>query len=226
MLAVTGWALNHTQGLKLAERNLSSGALVDWYGFGEPSKIDVYIAGSLQVAWIDGNLYLEDELLAESIEQPAGIVADSGRFYVFTPTTLTIFSDSGAQIEHLYLDIVIERLSPEVQGSVILATARGQLRMNLDSLEMSEYSGTNLAWLRPLNLRHEDLAYWTDVHNSSLISMERFLLDLHSGRLFGSGGIWVMDAFALAFLILAVTGIIVWIKGREQANGRKFTPRP
>jgi hypothetical protein len=221
MLALTGWALNHTGTLRLADRNISIGWLVDWYGIGDPSTVDVYIAGTQRLAWVDGNLYLDDSLLAESIEQPVGIVADAGLVYVFTPVTLTIFGVGGVQVEHVYLDTAIQRVSPVTDGAVILATTRGPLRMELRSLEMSEAVGTYLTWLKPLNLQDKDFVYWAAVHKSRLISVERFLLDLHSGRLFGRGGVWIMDAFALAFLILAVTGIIAWIKGNDQATGRR-----
>ncbi|CAN0486468.1 unnamed protein product, partial [Phaeothamnion confervicola] len=50
------------------------------------------------------------------------------------------------------------------------------------------------------------------------LSAERVLLDLHSGRLFGAWGPWVMDAAAIVFVILALTGIIHWGWRRRRAN--------
>jgi len=44
------------------------------------------------------------------------------------------------------------------------------------------------------------------------INFERVLLDLHSGRLLGSWGQNIMSIAAALLLILAATGIIVWLK--------------
>ena len=43
------------------------------------------------------------------------------------------------------------------------------------------------------------------------LTLERVLLDLHSGRLFGTFGVYIVDAAALLFLILAFTGVWMWM---------------
>ena len=50
-------------------------------------------------------------------------------------------------------------------------------------------------------------------------SLERLLLDLHSGRVFGTIGIVVYDLLALALGFLAVSGLILWVRGRR--NGKR-----
>ncbi len=41
------------------------------------------------------------------------------------------------------------------------------------------------------------------------LPLERVVLDLHSGRLFGWLGPYVMDAAALGLLIVAITGLLL-----------------
>ena len=41
------------------------------------------------------------------------------------------------------------------------------------------------------------------------VNWERVLLDLHSGRLFGPWGVRLVDAMALLFAVLAVSGLII-----------------
>ena len=48
-------------------------------------------------------------------------------------------------------------------------------------------------------------------YGEALISWERWLQDLHSGRFFGPVGIWVMSLAALIFIVLAFTGLLVWL---------------
>lgn len=39
---------------------------------------------------------------------------------------------------------------------------------------------------------------------------ERVLRDLHSGRLLGAWGTWLLDGFAIAILVLSITGFWLW----------------
>ena len=52
------------------------------------------------------------------------------------------------------------------------------------------------------------------------MSLERLLLDLHSGRFFGSAGVLVYDVLALAIGFLAISGLILWIRGRRNGTNR------
>ncbi len=50
------------------------------------------------------------------------------------------------------------------------------------------------------------------------LPLERVLLDLHSGRILGEAGVWLVDAAALLFLLLAASGL--WLWGRRRASAR------
>ena len=52
-----------------------------------------------------------------------------------------------------------------------------------------------------------------DQRNHTL-TLERFLLDFHSGRLFGTAGELFMDFFAVLLILSAISGIWYWLKGR------------
>ena len=60
-----------------------------------------------------------------------------------------------------------------------------------------------------------------------MLTFERVLLDLHSGRIFGRAGPLVMDAAAVLFIALALTGFWMWLRrpphaappGRRYENG-------
>ena len=46
------------------------------------------------------------------------------------------------------------------------------------------------------------------------LSLEKLLLDLHSGRIFGGAGVYLIDLSAIIFIILAVSGWWLWLKRR------------
>lgn len=43
------------------------------------------------------------------------------------------------------------------------------------------------------------------------LTRERVLLDLHSGRLFGTAGVWVVDAVGVLICLLAFSGLLTWV---------------
>ncbi len=45
-----------------------------------------------------------------------------------------------------------------------------------------------------------------------LVTWDRVLLDLHTGRFFGSAGPYVMDAAAILLLVVASSGVYNWFK--------------
>jgi uncharacterized iron-regulated membrane protein len=47
------------------------------------------------------------------------------------------------------------------------------------------------------------------------LSLERVLLDIHSGRILGAWGIWLVDAAAVLFLVLAASGVWLWSRRRS-----------
>ena len=57
------------------------------------------------------------------------------------------------------------------------------------------------------------------------LSMERVVLDLHSGRIFGHYGIYLMDTAAIALLWLSLSGLWVWwrrsVKEKQKRHYQK-----
>ena len=50
------------------------------------------------------------------------------------------------------------------------------------------------------------------------MSLERILLDSHSGRIFGTAGVIIYDILALAVGFLAISGLVLWLRGRRNGN--------
>ena len=49
-------------------------------------------------------------------------------------------------------------------------------------------------------------------YKSNIISLETFLLDIHSGRFFGSYGVLFFDVVGIILLFLAFSGLIIWLR--------------
>lgn len=57
-------------------------------------------------------------------------------------------------------------------------------------------------------------------NTNTAITWERVLLDLHSGRWFGSWGVWLFDLAAILLLILALSGTWIWLDRQMRRRSR------
>ena len=53
---------------------------------------------------------------------------------------------------------------------------------------------------------------WRRIYGANVITWERWLQDLHSGRFFGRIGQWVMTFAGFALVVLAFSGFIIWFR--------------
>jgi hypothetical protein len=60
-----------------------------------------------------------------------------------------------------------------------------------------------------------------DLHDKLMIlyrgkglPLERVILDIHSGRILGQAGVLLIDFMAILFLLLAMSGVWMWVKYR------------
>lgn len=67
--------------------------------------------------------------------------------------------------------------------------------------------GGILKWRWPLPHRPNKREAALRAFRGEGIPLYRVLLDLHSGRLFGTLGVWIVDAAAVAMLFLTMTGV-------------------
>ncbi|MEK9766944.1 MAG: PepSY-associated TM helix domain-containing protein, partial [Thalassolituus sp.] len=67
----------------------------------------------------------------------------------------------------------------------------------------------------PEPVKASELAQFPAVNSS--ISLQRIVLDIHSGRWFGSWGIWMMDLAAVVLILLSISGLwLWWSRGRNR----------
>ena len=57
------------------------------------------------------------------------------------------------------------------------------------------------------------------------LTVERILLDIHNGRLFGLIGVVVMDSAAIALIALSLSGLLLWVSYRRKQFARKHRSR-
>ncbi len=67
-------------------------------------------------------------------------------------------------------------------------------------------------WSGPTTLPEEIHAVLSRGEAERGITLERLLLDIHSGRVLGIWGVYLVDLMAFLFVVVASTGIVMWLR--------------
>lgn len=223
LLAVTGLALNHTGLLALDRHHVAADWLLDWYGI-EPPEVTGFAAGDHHVAHMGERLWLDGEPVLEDVDALRGAVKP-GRFLVVAlGNELALLTVGGRLVERIGAEAgaprEIRRVGARDDGTVVVEAADGYFRSDPTLAGWQPTTGPAVDWSRPAPLPAELKNRMARQWRGRGLSVERLLLDLHSGRILGRFGVWLMDAMALIFIVLAITGTWVWYRRRPVQRNR------
>ena len=100
-------------------------------------------------------------------------------------------------------------------GDIVVAAAHGYYVADEALVSWRERDAVQAHWATQENTPPALHARLVSAYRGKGLSMERVLLDLHSGRILGSRGELFMDGIAILFLLLASTGIWLWAKRKR-----------
>lgn len=210
-LALTGLPLMFGATLQLGRMPVTATWVLNWYGLQAPAQAmasaglvhlgDMLFDASGKLASLPG--------FAGSVESRGMIVAaGTDRVLLLDPSTRTL-------VDTLTVSPTILRLGQYPDGLVLETTHSVMLSdREITGFEPATAAPPATRWAEvvPLGGTANDAA--RDAFRAELLTAERWLQDLHSGRFFGPVGIVVVDLAALALLALAGTGLILWWRRR------------
>ncbi len=183
-LSLSGMALNHTEDLKLDSRYVGWSWLLDAYGMEEPGPY----AGMVSL----GSMV---------------IVADDYRVHVLLASgELVETIDLGATLPG-----VIERIG-RVGDYAVIQSGQALYRSDEDITRFEYWDAqrqSEVAWSAEVLPATEGLEALDAAWRGPGLTAERLLLDLHSGRVLGRAGPWLMDAIAVFLILLSLSGLVL-----------------
>ena len=78
-----------------------------------------------------------------------------------------------------------------------------------------------IEWVQPYELDEAEKEKLLTAYRGKGLKLERVILDLHSGRIFGEYGVYLMDAAAIALLWLSLSGLWVWNSRRRKMRKKR-----
>ena len=226
LLSVTGILLNHSNDLRLDHIPLRSRLLLSLYGIEKPKIISYHLNGEW-LSHLGGDyLYRNTQELAYCSGDLSGAVYHKGIWVVACSNELLLFTQEGEVVERIGVAYGIPQPIDQLGqcGDQLCLKNNSKIyQINMDQLTWKPYeeilSGDTVVWAQ---ITHTPKSLHRSLVNNYLgqaITWERFLLDLHSGRLWGKGGVYFTDLVSVFFLVLAGTGFYLWLlrsRRREQ----------
>ncbi|MBV1915747.1 MAG: PepSY domain-containing protein [Pseudomonadales bacterium] len=220
LLASTGILINHADELHF-DQPVESSLILTWYGVDLPDQVVGIHTANGWFSQLGKGIYWQDVRVAQCDEGTfIGALWLSGQFILGCENELIVLDHKG-QTEEVFsslfgLPVPINGLSKTISDQVLIRVDSGGNRtliyvFNLDVAQWSAYESEQVQnWPPLIPLPNELKQKLLSNYSGSDISWERVLLDLHSGRLFGQIGRWVMDFVAIAMLVLAISGLWLW----------------
>ncbi len=221
LLAVTGLLLNHADRLRLNEIELRPDWLLTWYGFSPIDTLVSHRTGDRWFSWSGARLYLDERTVMDASSAPVGAVqvADDV-FAVGFADMLVLVNATGEIVERMGAGSIpgkIERIGNLGADRLVVGTKDGQFSADTD---VTQWRPTDASpqWSAPGAMPQGLRDRLLRAERGPGLPAERVLLDLHSGRIFGQWGPWVMDGAAIAFVVLAITGVGNWWRRQARAT--------
>ena len=226
LLAFTGLCLNHVSGWGLDSKALRSPALLGLYGMAEVGTVVSYPLADAYISQSNGQLFYQGKEIDRCEGSLVGVLKlgskTTSQIVVACEQELLLFSPTLQLIEKIGptfgLPTQVQRVGL-VDNELLIDTSGGLFLADLNALRWTAVEGEGVLssrqWSKsvqaPESLR---LALAASI-DSEDISYERLLLDIHSGRILGEWGVYLVDAMAILFMLLAISGLVIWLRGKR-----------
>lgn len=213
VLAVTGPLLLHGKDLNLHEKWVSNDFVLSFYDTDPANPPRGVETEAGWVLAVDGVFLLNQRLLGRDQGVLIGATVDGDYLVIASDHGLSLLTRDGDAIEHLGPDALpgpVLRIGAASQR-VVIETPQGLYRSDDDYLSWNSADGGDVLWVEVNdNPPAEESAWALEAYRRHLVTMHRLMTDIHSGRIVGGWGPYMMDAAAIAMLLMVASGLINW----------------
>ena len=213
-LAISGIALNHSEKFKLNTTFIKMEWLLDLYQIGPASEPIGYLSSNNWVIQVGKRIYFNNKEIINDANELVGMVRINNTYVIAYDGKLMLLNKKGEILELLTgaegVPAGMTKIGYDEQYNIVIKSAHGYYRANLDILQWSEYDFINANWSSTSKITEPLKANILEKYRGTGLTVERTLLDLHSGRIFGKWGVYFVDLIAVLFVFIALTGFWMW----------------
>jgi len=224
ILAITGILLNHTEQFKLDESYIDNSWLLSWYGIEPEDEPISYKVNEHVISVWQNQLFFSNKAIMQLEQSMHGAIAAEQFIVIALDNEIILLSFSGEFIERVSTSVSfsnIQRLGKKYKRPVIETSDPLYYMADEHILDWDVIINDGVEWVEKYTLSEKEKESLLIAYRGNGLKLERVILDLHSGRIFGQYGIYVMDAAAIALLWLSLSGLWVWNSRRQKMRKKK-----
>lgn len=202
-MSLSGVALNHAEDVGLDQRYLEGGFWLSRYGSSAPLSL---VVGRKEFLLSSQGLQSGGVALG-NCDRFLGVRPVSEGHVLACDTRIVLLTRDGEVVEQTDAG---RGLNAPLDA---MASGDGPLRFRVQSGDVLVLDPFDLS-LTPA-ATPQSLRWLPATPAPAAITLERLMLDLHSGRFFGAAGPWLVDALALSLILLALSG---WRLARRRSH--------
>jgi hypothetical protein len=217
LLAVSGVIANHGAALGLDAKRVHSDWLDRWYGIAAESPREAFRSRSHELVAANGRWLLDARPAGDELPPPLGLVDLGDMLVVASAGSLYLLRADGRLIDRLDSTALpgspIESLGSD-GGEVVLRTRAGVFT-SADVVSWRSARPRQVSWSAAVALSPAERRSYAAALAPG-ISLQRLLLDVHSGRIAGHYGPLAVDLVALVLIVLAASGAWLFVAHRRR----------
>ena len=225
ILSVTGIMLNHTEYLSMDETTIESDWLLNWYGLNPNGDAINYKAGEYNISQWDGQIFFNTSTLVNSKSTLLGAVISNGIIVVALERSILLLDTTGEIIEHINMPIKFDTIKKIglINTSIVIQTIDlKNYSADEDIINWYPIENTGAIWPTSIELNDSQRQALKQSFRGNGLSLERVILDLHSGRLFNANwGIYIMDISGVIIILLSMSGFWVWWSRKQKLKSKR-----
>lgn len=213
ILSITGIMLNHTETMKLDETFIDSTWVLDWYGLEPAGEPVSFKAGEHLISLWNNQIFFNDKVITSSDQLLRG-ATESERFIVIAlDSEFILLNKDGDFIDRMPTHASfsnIQRLGIKYARSVIETSDLVYYMADEHILDWDIITNEDIEWSQPVKLNDTEKEKLRQAYRGKGLTLERVVLDLHSGRILGQFGVFLMDLAAIVLCWLSLSGFWIW----------------
>jgi hypothetical protein len=224
-MVLSGIVINHANDLGLDRKHVSQPLVLDWYGLGAPDELLSFEVGGDWLSFAGSQLYLNEKPVV-AVSGGVGAVASGELMIAAGSDELLLLDRDGNLVERQPWSNVdaaeIESIGLDANGDVLVKSGGRVWLADADLLswQLKDEAVDEPDWATPAPATEDLRQRINKSYRGQGPSLEQLLLDLHSGRFFGTAGVIVYDLLALTLGFLALSGLILWWRGRRNGKSK------
>ncbi len=226
LLSVTGLLLNHTERFKLDEKPIQNDLILNHYGLKLLPPKEGFQLDQQWLSQVEEQLYLDAEPLPiKNSPLMIGAIKTANFIAIAFNHQIILITEKGELVEKVTplqgLPKQIQRIGKNKQGQIVVQSTQGGFCSDDDLLSWKKTVHSPHHWAKATVIPTSLSEQVAQNFRQNSIPLERFILDIHSGRFFGTAGVLFVDLATLLFLFLAFSGFWLWLRQTRQKRRKK-----